>query len=317
MFHLDSCGRPNKRRITAWSTASAVAAGALTLLMLTAAGCGTSDGGGGGGGGGDTESTVTSISESISHPAGGDQIVLQVKSGGGFVPVEYNLTNLPEFSLYGDGRVIVSGPVIAIYPPPALPNLQTVVIPEETVQALLSAAREAGLFNNGVDYGQPGITDVATTTFIVNAEGSTYQSDVYALGMEDDATGLTMEQQQARAAVDDFRSKLMDLTAFTTAPLSWATYDYKSLAVFSRLVDQNATTDTTDIMPGQLDWPLADLATLGTEVQGGFRRAVVSGEDLAALKQVPLDKATTITLWSSGDKEYHLYFRPLLPDEES
>ena len=30
-----------------------------------------------------------------------------------------------------------------------------------------------------------------------------------------------------------------------------------------------------------------------------------------------LDEATQITLWKSGDREYYLYFRPLLPDENA
>ena len=97
------------------------------------------------------------------------EIVLQVTSGGGFVPIEYNLTLVPQFSLYGDGTVIVTGPVIAIYPGPALPNLQTARVSEETVQAILSAAREAGLFANDVDYGRPQITDVPTTIIAISA----------------------------------------------------------------------------------------------------------------------------------------------------
>jgi hypothetical protein len=43
---------------------------------------------------------------------------------------------------------------------------------------------------------------------------------------------------------------------------------------------------------------------------------VISGSELATLRPL-LDKATAITLWKSGDREYHLFFRPLLPDETS
>ena len=100
--------------------------------------------------------------------------------GGGFVPVEYNLTAIPAFSLYGDGRVIVPGPVIMIYPGPAMPNLQTAIIPEDAIQAILSAAREAGLFDPNFDYGHPGISDMPTTTFVVNESGTSYRTEVYA-----------------------------------------------------------------------------------------------------------------------------------------
>ncbi len=69
------------------------------------------------------------------------------------------------------------------------------------------------------------------------------------------------------------------------------------------------------MQPNRLEWPLDDLSTLGEPVQPqGFRRVVISGEDLATLQPL-LGKATTITLWKSGNREYQLSFRPLLPEE--
>jgi hypothetical protein len=286
------------------------AACTLVLAGLIATACGTTENPGDGG-----ETTTTTLpSGAVAHPSGADQVVFRVTTGGGFVPVEYNITLAPEFTLYGDGTVIVTGPVIAIYPGPALPNLQAAKISEEAVQAILAAAKEAGLLQNGVDYGQPGITDVGTTSLVINAGGQTYQSDIYALGMESGAGGLTMEQQQARAAINDFRNKLTDLTAFESAELTWAPYEYERLAIFSQVAD--TTTGGTDVEPNTIVWPLGDLATLGEEVNGGFRRALIAGEDLAKLRPL-LKDATQITLWTSGDASYHLYFRPLLPDEKS
>lgn len=318
MSRLFPCSRPTRRSVLTRTAFALAAAGTLSVVMLGAGGCGTS---GGAGNVGDTvvgATTSTSVMDPLAHPTGSDQVVLQVTDGGGFVPVEYNLTSTPEFTLYGDGRVIVSGPVIAIYPGPALPNLQTAIVPEEVISGILSAAQEAGLVQNGFDYGQPGITDVSTTTFVVNVGGKTYRSDVYALGMESGTAGLTMEQQQARAVVQAFRSRLTDLTAFTSDPMTWSSYVYKALAVYSLPVDTTASTDSTDIMPGHLDWPLGDLSTLGAPVDPGYRRVVVSGQDLETLQQQPpLSKANAITLWASAGRDYHLYFRPLLPDEKS
>jgi hypothetical protein len=304
-------GRPTRARVAAILLAATALLAPAALLV--ACGAGTSPGPGDDGGG----TVTTAPGGSPVHPTGKNEIVFQISEGGGFVPIEYNLTLVPQFSLYGDGRVIVPGPVIEIYPGPAMPNLQTATIPEEAVQAILSAAREAGLFDPSFDYGQPGITDVSTTTFVVNAGGASYHSDVYALGMESGASGLTLEQQQARAALNDLRGKLNDLTAFASGEIAWTQYQYSALAVYSQAVDPSMDTDSTDIMPGHLDWPLGDLSTLGAEVlPAGFRRVVVSGQDLATLQQKPpLEKATAITLWKSGDREYHLFFRPLLPDE--
>jgi hypothetical protein len=288
-----------------------VLAGALVLVGvvgIAAVACGT----GGGSGDGDTTST-TGAAGTISHPTGPDQIVMQVVTGGGFVPIEYNYTLLPEFTLYGDGTVIVTGPTIAIYPGPALPNLQTTKVSEDVIQVLLSAAKEAGLFQNGVDYGSPGVADVPTTTIVINADGTTYRSEIYALGFEDGG-GLTLEQQQARAAVSALQGKLSTL-ALTSEEVIWAPYEFSSLAVFSRPVDAAYTPDPNDVQPNRLVWPLADLATAGEEVHPGLRKVILTGDDLATLRPL-LDQATQITLWESEGKDYNLWFRPLLPGEQ-
>ena len=304
-----SLARPSRMPLTL------IASVALLLAALTLTACGSSGSGGSDGEDGDTTTTTGSSAEGIVHPKGPDEIVVRVETGGGFVPVEYNLTATPEFSLYGDGRVIETGPTILIYPGPALPNLQTTVISEEAIQGILEAAREAGLFDPTIDYGQPGITDVGTTTFTINADGQTYRTDIYALGMEEGAGGLTMEQQQARAAVSDFRAKLMDLTAFETEEIVWEPFEYEALDVFSRAVDPAASPDPADVQPNRLAWPLDDLATAGAAVQPeGYRRVTVTGDDLATLKPL-LDEATQITIWESAGKDYNLSFRPLLPDE--
>lgn len=278
---------------------------ALGLAAADAA-CGSGSAGAGDGGG----SSITGPSgQAIGHPVGPEEIVIQVITGGGFVPIEYHLTLLPEFTLYGDGTVIVPGPVTAIYPGPALPNLQTTRISEQEIQALLSAAKEAGLFQNGFDYGSPGVADVPSTSIVINAEDKTYRSDIYALGFED-AGGLTLEQQQARAAVSTFRSKLDSLTLGPAEP-TWKPYDFSALAVFVRAIDPGWA---PDVQPNRLQWPLADLGQGGQETTPGFRKLIISGPDLARLRPL-LAQATQITIWESGGKEYALAFRPLLPGE--
>lgn len=270
----------------------------LSALALSTAACGSGGG-------------------ALDYPTGEIEVVAQVSVGGGFVPVDYNLTQIPGFTLYGDGTVVVNGPQIEIYPQPALPNLQTTTISAEAIRELLSAAKEAGLFAKEVDYGLPGITDMPTTTITINAEGATYVSDIYALGMEPGASGLSTQQQQARATVNEWTGKLYDLTAFETGEIVWAQYEFTSLAIFSLPFDPSTAPAENDVQPNRLDWPLGDLGTLGEPVQPeGYRRVVVSGADLDSLKSL-LEQATQITLWKSGDREYHLYFRPLLPHESA
>lgn len=249
---------------------------------------------------------------SFEYSTGPSDVVLRVDSAGGFVPVSTALTDLPEFTLYGDGTVIVTGPMIMIYPGPALPNLQKATVSEETVQAILSAAQEAGLFDPTFDYGQPAITDMDTTTIAINVDGKAYTSSIYALSATEPGGSLTMEQQQARATVSQFVGKLMDLTEFEQG-LEWTPYEYTALTIYSNVAGEQGD---AEVQPNKLDWPLGDLATAGEAVQPeGFRKLVVSADDLATLKPL-LAEATQITLWQSGGIEYNLYFRPLLPDEE-
>jgi hypothetical protein len=259
----------------------------------------------------------------IAHPAGSTDLVLRIGWGGGFVTPQTNLTLLPSFSLYGDGTVIVTGAMIEIYPQPALPSLQTAVISQEAVGKVLAAAKKAGLFTNDVDYGQPGITDVGGTSITINAEGTTYTTSIYALGFEQipgggQVDGLTAQQAAMRAKVTDFTTNTGDLDSFLSLGLDWKQYQYTSLAIFSQAADPaNPAYDTTQVQPNHLDWPLSDLGTLGAAVQPeGFRRAMVTGADLATLQPL-LAEATQITLWKSGAHEYYLYFRPLLPDENA
>jgi hypothetical protein len=242
-------------------------------------------------------------------------VVIRVATGGGFVPLEYNYTMVPELTIYGDGRIIVTGPTTLEYPGKALPNLQTTVVSEDVIQAMLAAAKESKLFQNGFDYGTPGVADVGTTTITINAENTTYTAQIYALGFEDGGN-LTMDQQTARAAVSALRDKLSDPSTLGPVEPVWESYEFTALKVFCRVIDTTVSTDPTDIQPNHLPWPLADLATSGKEVTNGqgLREVVISGEDLATLKPL-LGQATQITLWKSGTADYNLYLRPLLPDE--
>src|SRR4051794_32118420 len=95
-----------------------------TLGALVTAGCG----------GADTDSPAgsstappASQSGAIEHPTGPTDIVLRVNTGGGFVPLEFNLKALPSYTLYGDGTVI--RPVVSSAGVAQAPN----VTPLETI----------------------------------------------------------------------------------------------------------------------------------------------------------------------------------------
>src|ERR1700710_2270360 len=88
-------------------------------------------------------------SAAIVHPRTAGDVVIRVTTGGGFVPVQYNLRSLPSFTLYGDGTVLVPGPVIQVYPGPAIYPLVRSRLSEPQVQVLLRRGQAAGLLARG------------------------------------------------------------------------------------------------------------------------------------------------------------------------
>ena len=135
-------------------------------------------------------------------------VVLRVSSGGGFVTPKTNLRALPSFTLYGDGSVIVPGPVIQIYPGPALTPLVRSKLDEGAVQAVLARAKAAGLLApRGIDYGgmgAVGVSDMPTTTLVVNAAGKRFKRQAYALGAPAQGGRLSPAQARARKTLQQF-----------------------------------------------------------------------------------------------------------------
>ncbi|MCL5942378.1 MAG: hypothetical protein M1325_02470 [Actinobacteria bacterium] len=250
----------------------------------------------------------------VTHPTGADDLVFRVEVGGGLVPQEALFTNMPYLSIYGDGRVITPGPVIEIYPPPALPSLQVAKLSEEGLQKLLTAAAAVGLLEEGVDYGRPAVADGSTTTFTLAAEGRTVKTAVYFLDYENqDDQALTEPQKRRRQALLDFQSRLGDLRGWMGGALGPETsYEVRALAVLI-LPGDPTQKDPSGLERRVLEWPLADLGSLGEPYLQG-KRAVLTGGDLAALRPLLL-QADTLTLWKSGAGYYTLLLRPLLPDE--
>ncbi len=108
---------------------------------------------------------------------------MRVVTEGGFAAESRQPAQLPRLSVYGDGRVIILGPTTLEFPGPALPNVQEFRLTREGLTRVVDEARDAGLLDDPPpDYGDPGVTDQATTTVTVRADGVTRRVDVYALG---------------------------------------------------------------------------------------------------------------------------------------
>jgi hypothetical protein len=238
------------------------------------------------------------VPAAAASPPAGAEPILQVDSHGGFVPAEIVQGNLPEVTVTADGRVITQQESARF---DQMARLRIARIDDESIQRLLDQADALGLLDDSdvVDYGSPNVTDLTDTTVTITLDGETFSTSVYALGFDPD--DLSDEQRANRAALQAFIADVAD--AAPRRP-----FHVRRLAVLA------TRTDATD---GKVvAWPLDDLNTAGEPGGLADRCLVVSGDDLDAL--LPLAKeARWGTRWQSGDREWHLVFRALLPHERT
>jgi hypothetical protein len=285
-----------------------------TVGALVAAGCG----------GADTETSAgsgtappPSVAGAIEHATGPTDIVLRVNTGGGFVPVEFNLKSLPSYTLYGDGTVI--RPVVTSADVAQAPNvtpLETIKLDEAAIQSLLEQAKSAGLLAPGtVDYGDMGalgVSDMPTTSVTLNADGIAASHDAYGLlfaPTEQPAGTLTQAQRDARAALRGFvaLTEQQDPNATAYAPTRLAVWVAPALA--------QPTGDSEPVV-----WPLATAPSV-SETPGAegidFRCSVVEGDDVATLVDA-VQQAPAGAQWiAAADRNatFQVVVRALLPDE--
>ncbi|MEV6346838.1 hypothetical protein [Actinoplanes sp. NPDC051851] len=274
---------------------------ALPLLLLAAcAQPGTSAGSAGSAG---TADPVTESASAASAPA-----VLRVEKRGGFVPAQYLLGRLPLVSVYADGRVITEGPVPAIAPGPAQPNVQVQRVTPELVQQWITEATAAGV-KTGAEFGSPNIADAPNTRVTLVTGGTTQSVEVVALSeaQPEDET-LTAAQRAARKKLNAFVEKL---TAYSTdSPTKVEAYRPTSVVALASTYN-----DPGDGLTG------ADVAWPGPALPGeimndatGIGCVAVTGTEATTVWDAAAE-ANQRTPWVSGGKKYQITFRPMLPDE--
>jgi hypothetical protein len=245
-------------------------------------------------------------------PRGADELVARVESYGGFVPPDRTVGALPAISVYADGRVITQGPIPAIYPGPALPNLQVLKLSSYKVDQLLEEAATAGV-RPGTDFGQPNVADAPTTRVTVKTDQGTQSVAVVALNeAQVNDPMLTKAQRDARATLAGFVKKLTDLSAGDVASASQP-YEPVSLAVLARPWSKEQAGNEP---------PQAEVAWPGPALPGDYLNptfkigcVVVTGDDTATVLTAA-KKANQLTPWAADGAKYLITFRPLLPDEK-
>lgn len=276
----------------------------LSLLLLLLTACGQAGG------------EVTA--EPAAPPTTDDDLVLRVDHTGGFSTPAMLASRVPVVSVYADGRVITEGPQIAIFPAPALPNLQVRQIEPEGVETLVDLALEAGV-GEDPDLGEPPIADATSTRFTVMTASGTEQLEAYALS---EATapvgpgpdlGLTPEQQAVRAELLDLLDALTNLPQTLGEEAVTAEEPYEPQAV-AAIVTPWVDPGMEDIEPAEVAWPGPELPGEPLVPAMDVSCVTATGDEAEAVLDAAAD-ANSATAWTSGDARWSVALRPLLPAE--
>ena len=243
-----------------------------------------------------------------------DGLVLRIDTRGGLLPPAQALTQIPQFSLYSDGRILTQGAQIEIYPGPALPPVFSTHVSDDGFGLIIKNARQAGLDGPDRHYDLPNVADAATTTFTFVENGRPHVISAYALGIESTSQSIPGSERQVRAKLLELEMRLGNLRGWLPeGSLSRdIPFAYQELAVFvtSRLEGEQ--------MPEpEITWPLdRSIAELAAPVNAGSDVSCFTVTDQSLKKLRPLvTRANQLTPWKNETKTYWLRFRPLLPDE--
>jgi hypothetical protein len=300
-----------------------VAALLLTTILATACGSSTatpSPSGPAGSGAPPPSSSPSSTPGptvgAIDHKTGATDVILRLEEGGGFVPVEFNISQAPRFTLYGNGVIVfqqLNAPVPQADANGIVRNApwRTAKLDEDQIQEVLAFALGAGGLGAAREsYTADNVADAPTSTFTIRAGGIDKTVAIYAL-FEEAQPG---RDAVARGAFFRLAERLRDFDRGGTIDSDIYQGDRFRAVILPRdpapelkLVDWPwPALNVTDFKPGAND---------GTDGPTFPHRAIAGGE-VAALKltgidggiQGPVLKAPNGTL-------YTLILRPLLVEE--
>jgi hypothetical protein len=247
----------------------------------------------------------------VPRPTASGELVVRVETVGGLLPPLDAQRAVPTISIYGDGLVLVSGPVPDIFPGPAGQDLEAFHLDAEMLDEIIAAAHVAGLHGQQRRVEQEGpefVADGGATVITVVSNGQRHVTTADGLFDVEPGTAL-------RRALADFVARLGELRNTANDVVS---YEPTAVAVFVAAFDDAFVPDPQLVT--RVEWPFADpLATWGEPVRPDglsvdVRCRVVEGDELDPLRD-ELHAFTTTTLVVQDDEERILAWRSLLPDQ--
>ncbi len=253
----------------------------------------------------------------IAHAIGAGDAVLRLGYEGGFMTADAVFAQSPSLVITGDGLVITPGAVPAIYPGPMVMPFFQRTIDEAGIQAVLVAAKDAGLLASAPDYTLPdgiGIADAPDTVLVIQANGASYEHRAYALDL---TAGDGSASTPARDALAAFVAKVNDLAALAGADHLGAEEPHRPTAYRMRAtpvevpppaVGTDSTAMPTEPQPTVTPWP----ADTGVVLAQASNCLVADAAKVGAV----LSAANQLSYFSEGGVTYQLAVATALPGDK-
>ena len=131
------------------------------------------------------EGTLPTDTSAAAEMLSDSEVVWQVDIGGGLVPFAVAANDVPEVTIYGDGRIFVAEELETppwTVPPPVEVLLGSV--PPEQLRAFLDDAAASEVIDESVNYGTPRVADLGGTTVRLRSAAGPAEVSVHGLGYD-------------------------------------------------------------------------------------------------------------------------------------
>ena len=246
-----------------------------------------------------------SAATGLVHATGAKDILLRFEESGGFVPIEFNATYAPSFTLYGDGTVVFKDPY-AVAPESndhvnrAVPFM-VAKLDEASIQALLEDALGPGGLAVAKGPYTCNCMDIPTSTFTIAVGGQTKQVSVTGLSPE-----VHSQDIQMVTTLSKFAEKLRTFADVIGNEQPYTPTGYRGILIE---VDQP--------FGPVVDWPWTDLtpADFKSGENEFFKTRSMTPAEVDALGIARITGGMTGVAVQSEGQVYTFSLRPLLPDE--
>ncbi len=221
---------------------------------------------------------------------------------------------LPDYRLYGNGTLISVDQHEAPDPASGRVAVAATTLTEDEMQALLRRADQAGLVGDqNPDYGQLTVTDQGATDVRVTTDRGTAHARAYALGLEEQAGGISGSQNDARHRL---RALLVAVETAVRRAVPEGYPAQRWLVLATQVTGIGPFDDGVEVT--SRPWPLVDPADGHPADQGLIDRCVVvtSAELEPVMGSMEGGTLEDPPIWQAPSGSYRLLFRPVLPGEE-